>query len=61
MLRYWLKPDMKNSVFFIIGGAAGIGAEVVRKLAGTDAKVAMCDINRTAGETMAPKPRDCLL
>ena len=44
---------MKNSVFFILGGAAGIGAEVVRSVASSGAKVAICDIDAAAGERLA--------
>lgn len=44
---------MENSVFFILGGAAGIGAETVRQAANAGAKVAICDINEEAGDRLA--------
>ena len=44
---------MENSVFFILGGAAGIGAETVRQAANAGAKVAICDIDEEAGDRLA--------
>ncbi len=44
---------MENSVFFILGGATGIGAEVVRQAANAGAKVAICDIDEEAGNRLA--------
>ena len=44
---------MEGSVFFILGGATGIGAEVVRQAANAGAKVAICDINEEAGAALA--------
>lgn len=44
---------MKNSIAFVTGGATGIGAAAVRALAGRGARVAVCDLNKTAGQPLA--------
>lgn len=44
---------MSETVYLIVGGAIGIGAEVVRQVARTGTKVAICDINQQAGELLA--------
>lgn len=42
-----------DKVAIVFGGAVGIGAETVRKLASAGAKVSICDINQKDGEHLA--------
>ena len=42
-----------GKVAIVFGGATGIGAETVRKLAQAGAKVSVCDINQNDGEQVA--------
>ena len=44
---------MTDKVALVTGAATGIGAEVARQLAAAGAKVAVCDVNVTAGEALA--------
>ncbi|VWX59291.1 SDR family oxidoreductase [Sphingorhabdus sp. 109] len=44
---------MKGSVFFLLGGAAGIGEQVARQAAVAGAKLAICDIKEEAGTALA--------
>ena len=42
-----------DKVAIVFGGATGIGAETVRKLAEAGAKISVCDINQNDGEQVA--------
>ena len=44
---------MTCDVLLIVGGATGIGAEVVRQMTADGVRVAICDINEPAGEQLA--------
>jgi NAD(P)-dependent dehydrogenase (short-subunit alcohol dehydrogenase family) len=46
-------PSLANRTVFISGGASGIGAALVEHFVAQGAKVAFCDIDDTAGETLA--------
>lgn len=44
---------MKDKIALVTGAASGIGAEVARQLAAAGARVALCDVNETAGSALA--------
>jgi NAD(P)-dependent dehydrogenase (short-subunit alcohol dehydrogenase family) len=46
-------PSLKGAVVNVTGGAAGIGAEMVRAFAQQGAKVGFVDLNETAGRALA--------
>ncbi|MXU65032.1 SDR family NAD(P)-dependent oxidoreductase [Oceanomicrobium pacificus] len=46
-------PDLEGRTVFITGGAAGIGAAMVRGFAGQGARVAFVDIDEAAGTALA--------
>lgn len=45
--------QLTDSVFFVTGGASGLGAATVRMLAGSGARVVIADVNETAGQPIA--------
>ena len=45
--------QLQNSVFFVTGGASGLGEATVRMLAGAGARVVIADVNDGAGATLA--------
>lgn len=45
--------NIDNHVFLVTGGASGLGAATARMLVGGGGKVAIADLNREAGETLA--------
>jgi NAD(P)-dependent dehydrogenase (short-subunit alcohol dehydrogenase family) len=45
--------QIKDSVFIVTGGASGLGAGVVRRLAGGGGKLLIADLNRPQGEALA--------
>ncbi len=45
-------PSLDNRVVFVSGGGSGIGASLVEHFARQGARVAFCDIDRTASETL---------
>ena len=45
--------DLSGQVALVTGAATGIGAASVRALAGVGAKVAVCDVNSSAGQALA--------
>ena len=46
---------MSKKIALVTGGATGIGAAVCTELVNQDIQVAVCDINKTAGVTLAKK------
>lgn len=46
-------PDLKNKVALVTGGANGIGAATVRAFHAQGTEVCFCDLDETAGETLA--------
>ena len=44
---------MQDKIALVTGAASGIGAEVARQFAAAGARVALCDINETAGAEVA--------
>ena len=44
---------MQNKIALVTGAASGIGAEVARQLSAAGARVALCDVNGTAGAALA--------
>ncbi|BCP51404.1 oxidoreductase [Kaistia sp. 32K] len=46
-------PSLSGRVVLVTGGASGIGADIVRAYAGSDAKVVFVDIQEEAGEALA--------
>jgi NAD(P)-dependent dehydrogenase (short-subunit alcohol dehydrogenase family) len=45
--------QLTDSVFFVTGGASGLGAATVRMLAASGARAVIADVNKTAGEPIA--------
>ena len=45
--------QLTDSVFFVTGGASGLGAATVRMLATSGARVLIADVNETAGSQLA--------
>jgi NAD(P)-dependent dehydrogenase (short-subunit alcohol dehydrogenase family) len=45
--------QLTDSVFFVTGGASGLGAATVRMLAASGARAVIADLNKTAGEPIA--------
>lgn len=48
-------PSLRDRVVFVSGGASGIGASLVEHFAVQGARVAFCDIDTTASETLAQR------
>ncbi len=46
-------PSLRGRTALVTGGASGIGAAIVRRLAGNGARVAFLDVQRAAGEALA--------
>jgi NAD(P)-dependent dehydrogenase (short-subunit alcohol dehydrogenase family) len=46
-------PSLAGRVVFVTGGATGIGADIVSAFAAQQAKVAFCDLQREAGDSLA--------
>ncbi len=46
-------PSLDGRAVFVSGGATGIGADIVRAFARNHARVAFCDLQADAGETLA--------
>lgn len=44
---------MASELVLVVGGATGIGAEVVRQMSTTGLRTAICDINESAGQQLA--------
>ena len=44
---------IEGSVFFITGGASGLGAATAKWLVGSGAQVVLADLNEVAGEALA--------
>ena len=51
--RFAIYPSLAGRVVLVTGGASGIGADIVRAFAANRAKVALIDLDRGAGETIA--------
>jgi NAD(P)-dependent dehydrogenase (short-subunit alcohol dehydrogenase family) len=45
--------EVRDHVFLVSGGSSGLGAACVRLLAANGARMAIADVNRAAGETLA--------
>ncbi len=45
--------SVRNRIALVTGAASGIGAEVARQLSAAGARVALCDVNETAGAALA--------
>lgn len=43
----------KSKILLVVGGATGIGAEVVRQMSATGGRTAICDINELEGKQLA--------
>ncbi len=51
-------PSLRDKVVFVTGGAAGIGAEIVRQFAHQGSRVAFVDVQDEAGASLAAAIRD---